>query len=52
MDQTLISLVIAFLEIIEQPPSLSYQLKETAARVMILDVNLKMLGEVLNPLTQ
>lgn len=52
MDQALISLVIAFLEIIEQPPSLSYELKETAARVMILDMDLKVLGEVLNTLTQ
>jgi hypothetical protein len=48
----LIPLKIAFLEIIEEPPSLSYQLEEAATGMVILNVNLEVPGEVLDTLTQ
>lgn len=52
MDQGLISLVIVFLEIIEKPPPLSHEFQEAPAGVVILDMNLEVLREVLNALTE
>ena len=50
MDQTLISLVIVFLEIIEKPSPLSYKFQEAPAGVVILNMNLEVLCEVANAL--
>jgi hypothetical protein len=52
LDQALIPLKIAFLEIVEMPPPLSYHLQEAPAGMVILNVNLEVLGEVLDTLTQ
>ena len=52
LDQALIPIEIAFLEIIEKPPPLSYQLQEAATGMMILDVNLEMPCEMIDTLTQ
>ncbi len=52
MDQALISLVIVFLEIIEEPPPLPYKFQEAPAGVVILNMNLEVLCEVLNTLTE
>jgi hypothetical protein len=52
LDQTSISLVVVFSEIIEQPSPLPYQLEETPAGVVILHVDLEVLREVIDALTQ
>jgi hypothetical protein len=52
LDQVQISLVIVLLEIVEQPPSLPYELEEAPAGVMIFDMNLEVPGQVLNPLAE
>jgi len=48
----LIPLEIAFLEIIEKPPPLSYQLQEASTGMVIFNVNLEVPGEVFDTLTQ
>ncbi len=52
MDQTSVSLIIVFLEIIEKPPSLAYKHEEAPAGVVILYVNLEVLREVINALAE
>ena len=52
LDQTSISLVIVFPEIIEKPSPLTYQLEETPAGVVILDVDLEVLREMIDALAQ
>jgi len=52
LDQTLISLKIALLEIVEKSPPLPYQLQETSTRMVVFDVNLEVIGQILNSLTQ
>ncbi len=52
MDQTLISLVIVFLEIIEKPPSLTHEFQEATAGVVILRMDFEMLREVLNTVAE
>ena len=51
-DQTSISLVIGLLEIIEEPPPLPYQHEKPPAGVVILDMDLEMLREVIDALTE
>jgi hypothetical protein len=52
LDQTSISLVVVLPEIIEKASPLPYQLEETTAGVVILDVELEMLRKVIDPLAQ
>jgi hypothetical protein len=52
LDQDLIPLEIAFLEIVEEPPPLSDQLQEAPARMVILDMDLEVPGEVVDALTK
>jgi hypothetical protein len=52
LNQASISLVIVLPEIIEKPSPLSYQLEETTAGVVILHVDLEVLREVIDTLTQ
>lgn len=52
MDQSLISLNIPLLQILEKPPPLPDKLEETKAGVVILNMDLEVLGEVFDPLTQ
>ena len=44
MDQTLISLEITPLEIVQKPSSLTYQPEEAAPRVVVFEVNLEVPG--------
>ena len=41
-----------FPEIVEKPPPLAYQLEETPAGVVILDMDLEVLREVIDALTE
>ncbi len=50
MDQTLISLEVLFSQIFEKSPPLPDELEETEAGMVILDMDLEVLREVLNPL--
>ncbi len=52
MDQTSVSLIIVFLEIIEKPPSLAYEHEKAPAGVVILNMNLEVLREVINALAK
>jgi hypothetical protein len=52
LDQALIPFEIAFLQIIEKPPPLPYQLQEAPTGMVILDMNLEVPGEVVDTLTQ
>jgi hypothetical protein len=52
LDQALIPFEIPFLEIVEKSPPLPYQFQKAPARMVILDMNLKMAGEVIDTLTQ
>ena len=51
MDQTLISLEVLVSQIFEKSPPLPDELEETEAGMVILDMDLEVLREVLNPLT-
>ncbi len=52
MDQVLISWKIFFPQILEKSPPLPNKLEETEAGVVILDMDLEMLREVYDSLTQ
>jgi hypothetical protein len=52
LDQALIPFEIPFLEIVEKSPPLPYKFQKAPARMVILDMNLKMAGEVIDTLTQ
>lgn len=52
IDHFPIPVQVLVLEIVEQIASLSNQLQQPAPGMMIFLVNLKMLGEVLNPLRE
>lgn len=46
IDEALISLEVAFLEIVEKPSPLPYQLQEASTGMVIFRVNLEVLGEI------
>jgi hypothetical protein len=52
LNQALVSVEIAFFQIVQQPSSLADKLEETSSRMVILDVGLEMLGEVLDALAK
>ncbi len=52
MDQALISWKILFPQILEKSPPLPNEFEETEAGVVILDMDLEMLREVCDSLTQ
>jgi hypothetical protein len=50
LDQSLIALFVFALHIVEQTSTQTHHLEESATRMMILGVGLKMLGQVFDPL--
>jgi hypothetical protein len=52
LNQALVSIEIVVLEIIQEPSSLADNLQEAASGMVILNVSLKMLGEVLDTLAE
>ena len=52
LDQALIPFEIPLLEIVEKSPPLPYQFQEAPARMVILDMSLKVAGEVIDTLTE
>jgi hypothetical protein len=52
LNQALVSVEIAILEIIQKPSSLADKLQEPAPGMVILNVNLEVLGQVLDALAE
>src|SRR5215475_8130643 len=52
LDQSLVALLVGTPEIIKQLTTLRHELQEPAARVVVLDVALEMLGQVGDPLSE
>src|SRR4051812_34778696 len=52
LDQSLVALLIGTPEIIKQLTTLRHELEQPAARVVVLDVGLEVLGQVGDPLSE
>jgi hypothetical protein len=52
LDQALVSLKIALFEIVEMPSPLPNELKKATTGMVVLNVNLEVLGQVFDTLTQ
>src|SRR3954468_8481362 len=52
LDQSLVALLIGTPEIIKQLTTLRHELEQPAARVIVLDVGLEVLGQVGDPLSE